>query len=162
MAEVSYKIKNTYSEQNLTATDIEQLDITPLGKNSFHILKGHDSIDVHIESADHSNKRYAVLINGNKYDVEIMDEYDQLIDKMGLNVTADNKVSDITAPMPGLILDIMVKEGDQVSKGDALLILEAMKMENVIKSVGDGVVKNVNGTKGKAVDKGELIIELEK
>ena len=63
--------------------------------------------------------------------------------------------------MPGLIIDILVKEGQAIQKGDQLLILEAMKMENVIKAEGEGIVKSILTEKSKAVDKGQVIIEME-
>ena len=63
--------------------------------------------------------------------------------------------------MPGLVLDVLVTPGQKVEKGDALLILEAMKMENVIKASGEGVVKSIQVTKGAAVDKGQLLVEME-
>ena len=69
-------------------------------------------------------------------------------------------MSNVKAPMPGLVLDILVETEQAVSKGDALLILEAMKMENVLKAEGDGVVKSIEVTKGTAVDKGQIIIEM--
>ena len=61
--------------------------------------------------------------------------------------------------MPGLIIDLKVKTGDTVKAGDSLLILEAMKMENMLKSPGDGVVKNVKVKKGDAVEKNQVLIE---
>ena len=63
--------------------------------------------------------------------------------------------------MPGLILDVLVSAGDTVAKDDPLIILEAMKMENVLKSAGDGVVKSIEVAKGQAVDKNQILIELE-
>lgn len=53
-------------------------------------------------------------------------------------------MDNVKAPMPGLVLDILVEAGQSVNKGDNLLILEAMKMENIIKASGNGVVKNIN------------------
>ena len=70
-------------------------------------------------------------------------------------------VNSIKAPMPGLILDIHVKQGQEVKEDEGLLILEAMKMENVITSPRDGVIKSVNIVKGEAIDKGHLLIEFE-
>jgi biotin carboxyl carrier protein len=61
--------------------------------------------------------------------------------------------------MPGLIIDLKVKVGDKVKTGDALLILEAMKMENILKSPGDGTVKNVTVKKGDSVEKGHILVE---
>ena len=71
------------------------------------------------------------------------------------------KVTDVKAPMPGLVLGVSVEIGQEVQKGDGLLILEAMKMENVIKSVGEGIVKAIHIEQGKAVEKGQLLIEME-
>lgn len=67
----------------------------------------------------------------------------------------------INAPMPGLVIDVKVKAGDDVKKGQALLIIEAMKMENVMKAPADGVVKSVNTEAGKSVEKNDKLIELE-
>lgn len=67
----------------------------------------------------------------------------------------------INAPMPGNILDIKVKAGDQVSKGQVLLVLEAMKMENEIMSPRDGVVAGVHVNKGDSVDSGKLLVSLQ-
>jgi biotin carboxyl carrier protein len=63
--------------------------------------------------------------------------------------------------MPGLVIDILVKSGQSVQKNEPLLILEAMKMENVIKAAGDGIVKIINAKKGQPVDKGQTLLEFE-
>ena len=68
------------------------------------------------------------------------------------------KVNEIKAPMPGLVLDIRVAEGDEVKKGDSILVLEAMKMENIIKSPTDGIIKKINVKKGIAVEKNQVLI----
>jgi len=70
-------------------------------------------------------------------------------------------VNDLKAPMPGLVLDVLVKEGQQIKKGENLLVLEAMKMENNLKALSDAVVKKVNVGKGARVEKNEILIELE-
>ena len=70
-------------------------------------------------------------------------------------------MDNVKAPMPGLVLDILVEAGQSVNKGDNLLILEAMKMENIIKASGNGVVKNININKKDAVEKNQLLIEME-
>lgn len=68
--------------------------------------------------------------------------------------------SRIDAPMPGLVLDINVKEGDSVKAGDVVLILEAMKMENEIVSPSDGIVASIQVSKGNSVGAGDLLISL--
>ena len=84
-----------------------------------------------------------------------------MLHSLGMDNLTNQKVSDLKAPMPGLVLDIEVREGEQVKKGDALLILEAMKMENVIKSPSDGVIKKIAVNKGEAVEKNQLILNFE-
>jgi len=74
---------------------------------------------------------------------------------------SNKKVSNLKAPMPGLVLDISTKEGETVKKGDTLLILEAMKMENAIKSPTDGIIKNIAINKGEAVEKNQVILNFE-
>ena len=86
---------------------------------------------------------------------------DRLISDMGFEMGSARNISQIEAPMPGLILDIQVSEGDTVQEGDALLVLEAMKMENVILSPREGVVKKIAVTRGMAVDKKHLLVEFE-
>jgi biotin carboxyl carrier protein len=78
---------------------------------------------------------------------------------LGLDNIAAKKINDIKAPMPGMVLNILVGEGQQVKKGDSLLVLEAMKMENVLKSPTDGMIKKVVAIKGTAVEKNQLLIQ---
>jgi len=70
-------------------------------------------------------------------------------------------LKNIKAPMPGLVLDVLVESGQTITKGDQLLILEAMKMENVLKAAGDGVVKSIEIKKGNTVEKGQILVEME-
>jgi biotin carboxyl carrier protein len=78
---------------------------------------------------------------------------------MGMNAAGSGNLKEIKAPMPGLILDLKVAPGDVVKKGDVVLILEAMKMENSIKSPGDGVVKAVNVSLKQSVEKNQVLIQ---
>jgi biotin carboxyl carrier protein len=94
-----------------------------------------------------------------KYEVKLKDKFDLLLEKMGFNNSAILEVKDIKAPMPGLIIDIKVEEGIVVKKGDPLIILEAMKMENIIKSPGEGVVKKIQVKKGDSVEKNQILIQ---
>ena len=76
-----------------------------------------------------------------------------------MDLLTSNKASDLKAPMPGLVVDVTVSPGDQVKKGDKLLVLEAMKMENILKAPADATVKGVNISKGKTVEKNEVLIQ---
>ena len=80
---------------------------------------------------------------------------------MGIKRTSEVLNKDIKAPMPGKVIDIIVKEGDKVEKGDAILILEAMKMENVLKADSSCSIKKVHVSSSDNVEKNQLLVELE-
>ena len=138
-----------------------ELDIVPMSDGRYHVLKDNISYHVEILYTDYHTKTFTIKVNGSAYEVQLADQYDQLVNRLGLTVVSEHKVREIRAPMPGLVLDISVEIGQHVQKGDPLLILEAMKMENVLKSQGDGVVKAIRVEKGEAVDKNALLIEMD-
>ena len=80
---------------------------------------------------------------------------------MGLLTSTSQKVNSVKAPMPGLIIDVMVTAGQTVSEGTPLLVLSAMKMENIILSQGAGIVKSIAVKIDDTVEKGQLIIAME-
>ena len=84
-----------------------------------------------------------------------------LVKKMGLSAFVVQKMTNVKAPMPGLIVEVLVKPGETVEKGSQLLILEAMKMENVLKAEDAGIIKSIEVVKGNAVDKGQILIAME-
>lgn len=134
-------------------------DLSRLNNNQFHIIRNNKSFSAEIVEADYKAKTFKIKINGQTHEVEVKDDMDMLLEKMGLNASNSSKLNDIKAPMPGLILEIKVKEGQQVQKGDQIMILEAMKMENVLKSPGDGVVKSIKVHKGDKVEKNQVLIQ---
>ncbi|MEO0775945.1 MAG: acetyl-CoA carboxylase biotin carboxyl carrier protein subunit [Bacteroidota bacterium] len=137
------------------------LDAIRLRFGVFHILKNNKAYRATLIAADHAHKTFSIEVNGSRYEVRIADRYDQLVEQLGLSTASAQRINDVKAPMPGLVLGIEVEAGQRVEKGQGLLILEAMKMENVIKSVGEGIVKSVCVEQGMAVEKGQLLIEME-
>ena len=161
MEKSKYKVEvNETFNFSISPEEAGTLDFVKIDENNFHVLQGNKSFEAELVDADFQNKTLHLKINGNKFSVKIADHYDQLVEKMGLSAAVSSKVKDIKAPMPGLVLDINVAAGQEVTKGDKLVILEAMKMENVIKSEGVGVVKEIHVTKGATVDKGQMLIEM--
>ena len=140
---------------------LENLDVAILPGGSYHVLRDGTGYRCQVIQASPHSKQLTVAVNGRHYELTIGDRYDQLVKQLGFATTAVASSSEVTAPMPGLILDIMVAEGTEVTAGTPLLILEAMKMENVLKATGDGTIKSIRVTKGQAVDKRQLLIELE-
>jgi biotin carboxyl carrier protein len=158
---MSYTVKVGNQAFELDKNAVENFDAVELSNGKVHVLKKNQAYDCEILEHNFDQKTLTVLVNGNKYAVQIADEYDRLVEKMGLSAAATQRVTDVKAPMPGLVLDVLVEAGQAVEKGTALLILEAMKMENVLKAEGAGVVKEIKITKGAAVDKGQLLIAME-
>jgi biotin carboxyl carrier protein len=134
-------------------------DIQKIEDRKYHILHNNQSFNLELIEHNHEEKTIKVKLNNKTATLSIKDRYDLLLEKLGMNNTAGAKAKDIKAPMPGLIFDIKVKVGDEVKKGDAVLVLEAMKMENIIKSPGDGTVKEIKVGKGASVEKNQVLIQ---
>lgn len=160
--EKKYKVKvNDTFEYKFADGQIAALDIQEVSAAKFHVLKENHSFKAEIINSDFLKKNYTVKINSNIYEIDISNELDLLIEDMGLSLGSAQIINDIKAPMPGLILDVLVQVGDTVKEGDYLLVLEAMKMENTLTALGDGVVKSVSVTKGEKVEKNQMLIEME-
>jgi biotin carboxyl carrier protein len=134
-------------------------DVAKISDQYFHVIYHNKSYKAELVKHDSVTKTVMLKINGHKYTVTLKDQFDLLLEKMGMSVSSSNKINFIKAPMPGLIIDLKVKAGDVVKAGDQLLILEAMKMENIIKAQGEGSVKSVKVIKGDSVEKGQVLIE---
>lgn len=136
------------------------LDLVELEDGTYQLLRDGVSYLIELIEEDPRTKSYILKVNGHVFPVQIADHFDQLITEMGFENQASQKAKNIMAPMPGLVLEVKVESGQEVQAGEALLILEAMKMENVLKAPADGVVKTVSAAQGASVDKGELLIEM--
>jgi acetyl/propionyl-CoA carboxylase alpha subunit len=145
----------------LLPSDAAQIDVIAEQDGRFHILYNGKSWHAELEEADFLHRQLVFRIDGNRYSVHLADRYERLVQQLGLHIGGQQKQNTVKAPMPGLVLDILVTPGQTVQKGDPLLILEAMKMENVLKAASEGQVKSVNVQKGVAVDKGALLLEME-
>jgi biotin carboxyl carrier protein len=155
-----FKITTNDQVHELQVADLEALDLVETSDSNYHILFEGQAYRAEIEEVNFAKKQLSIKINGNKYDLNIEDKYDLLVKKMGLSFSSSQKMKEVKAPMPGLVLDVLVGTDQAVNKGDALLILEAMKMENILKAEGEGVVKSIEVAKGATVDKGQIIIKM--
>jgi biotin carboxyl carrier protein len=143
----------------LNETDWKNLDCIQIDANTFHLLENGVSHTITILAADPANRRYTLKIDGEIKETVLLNQLDLLIEQMGLNTTKSKKLSTLHAPMPGLVTGIKATVGQEVEKGTPLLILEAMKMENVIVAPQHTFVKEIKVTIGLAVDKGAVLIE---
>lgn len=136
-------------------------DVIKTKGNSYSVLKDNKSYNVEVLSVSPEEKYFLIKVDGIKYQMNVKDKYDELLHSLGMDTMVSKKVADLKAPMPGLVLDISVEVGQGVAVGDTLLILEAMKMENVIKSPTDGVIKSIAVNKAETVEKNQLILSFE-
>jgi biotin carboxyl carrier protein len=123
------------------------------------VLRDNRSYEVEIVEADTTEKTMLIKVNGHPYPLSVADKFDELLHSMGLDKAASVKINDMKAPMPGLVLNVVVEEGQQIKKGDPVIVLEAMKMENILKSPADLTVKKVLVKKGVAVEKGQVLVQ---
>ncbi len=162
---MNYKSTTYVITVNATSHEIKEdllsgLDLIQNGYNAFHSLNNDRAYSIEVINADFLEKKLTLSINGNKYEVSIADAHDQMVKEMGLLENTAQKMNEVYAPMPGLIMDVMVEDGQEIKEGTPLIVLSAMKMENVILSQGDGTVKSVNIKKEDTVEKGQLIMEM--
>jgi len=168
MLKAVFKDKSEINLKNLIAdgfsgevdAEIFKWNVLKESENIWHVVdeKGESFI---IELVKTNGPEYELKVNNKKISVNAKSEFDQMLEKMGISGSSSKKMKNIKAPMPGLVLEISVKVGDEIEEGDQLLILEAMKMENVIKAESDAKVKSINIKPQTTIEKGELMIEFE-
>lgn len=148
-------------EQVLLNNELFLWDFQQISDKHFHIIKDNKSYNAELVEADYAEKIFKLKINATIHTVNLKNRTDLLLEKMGMGNATSAKLNNLKAPMPGLIFELKVKVGDEIKKGDVLLILVAMKMENAIKAAGDGKVKTIKVNMGDSVEKGQLIMEFE-
>ncbi|MBH83356.1 MAG: acetyl-CoA carboxylase biotin carboxyl carrier protein subunit [Flavobacteriales bacterium] len=136
-------------------------DIVKFKEGRFHIVYNNKSFVADVLTHNRINKSFVIIINNNTYSVQLKDRFDELLDDLGMDVGNSNKGNDVKAPMPGRVLEVLVKEGDTIAEGDGLIVLEAMKMENIIKSTRRGVLKCIQTVEGDNVEKNTVLLSFE-
>ena len=143
----------------ITAQDLTDLDFVPHGEESFHIINGNKGFLAKLKSINYEEKTFVFEVDGKECEVKLQSSLEALIEKMGLNTGLSKKQELIKAPMPGLVLDVKVSEGQIVKQGDPLLILEAMKMENIIFAAHDATIGAIYAKNGDSVEKAMVLME---
>lgn len=100
-----------------------------------------------------------ITINHRQYELKIQSENEMMLEKLGINASSSKTVELLKAPMPGLVIDILVQEGMQVKQGQPLLILKAMKMENILRASHDGAIKRILVDKNQKVEKDAVMLQ---
>ncbi len=143
----------------ISLDQIENLDCRQLSENTFQLYDEHYQYQINVSDLNLNSGMCTIIIDGQFKEVKRIREIDVVIEKMNLNATLTKKQSYLNAPMPGLVNNIKVIQGQRVEKGMPLIILEAMKMENVISAPHDATIKNIHVVVGQAVEKGFPLIE---
>jgi len=153
----SYQVTVDKGEFSIDGRKID-LDLAKLSNRKYHVISNNKSYNIELVSLDKAKKVVTLKVNNATYEVSLKDKMDELLAKLGMDTLLEDKTEDLKAPMPGLILEIAVEKGQSIAKGDKLLILEAMKMENVIKAASDAIVEDIKVNIGDSVDNGQILI----
>lgn len=137
------------------------LDIHAISATIFHVIYEQTSYKIEALEIDYAKKTFLFNINGKQVNVQLKSELDTLLENLGMDNGTEATVKEIYSPMPGLIRAINVEKGDTVAAGENLLTLEAMKMENSIKSPVAGVVASIEVKPDQSVEKNQLLISFE-
>ncbi len=136
-------------------------DAVPLPDGSLSLIFGHRSYLAEVMAWHEEDRILDLRISGVPCRVKISDPLDRTLKTLGLNTASTHRVSEIRAPMPGLVVRVMAVQGQALRQGDPVLVLEAMKMENVFKAPADAVVREVRVSEHTAVEKGQVLMILE-
>lgn len=136
-----------------------EIDFQQITDNNYHIIHNHKSFKVQVIDFDMRSKVLKIKVNQHSHTVYFEDENDLLLQKMGFSKKSDKKIDALRAPMPGLIIEIRVSEGEFVNKGAPLVILKAMKMENILKSPHDGIIKKIMVEENQKIEKDAIILQ---
>lgn len=154
-----FRVESTGKEKTINGK-LFNADIIEIRTGKFHILRNNQSFAGEIVEVNVAEKMISLKINQSVYHVTVKDKYDELLHDLGLDTANAKHAGDVKAPMPGLVLNVMVQPGQKIQKGDALIVLEAMKMENILKAAADGEVKKIMVKKGDKVEKNQIMVNL--
>ena len=130
-----------------------------LSDGNFSLIVNGKSHFVHVDAGEGGRAR--VSFGGQTLETHVQDERTRLLERFGFEPAASTVEQKLLAPMPGLVLAVLVQPGDEVVAGQGLLVLEAMKMENELRAKTDARIKAVHVRKGDAVKRQAVLIEFE-
>jgi biotin carboxyl carrier protein len=156
-------IINSVVQLDLSQRDLGKFKVLEINYSKKEIILSNDSkiFECKILKENSIDQSYVVKINGEISTIRLIKEVEKTIEKLGIQKGSQKNINILKAPMPGLIVDVLVKESDLLKKGDPVIILEAMKMENILSSPVDGKVKEIKVNPQQTVEKNNILIKFE-
>lgn len=136
-------------------------DIQPIPGTPVHLVTLGDAVHAVVVKRGPERGTFELTVDGYRLVVEALDERTRAIRALAGARGSRKSSASVVAPMPGLIVRVAVSEGDEVHAGQGVLVMEAMKMENELRTGGAGRVKKIHVAAGTAVERGTLLLELE-
>ncbi len=153
-----FKIVHRGGDRYIINGSQRELKISHQGK-IYHIV--HDGVGYNLFVRRVEANIYEITIKHYQIRVKLEDERTKLMSMFVRRDIVSDRIMEVRAPMPGLVIGINVKKGDYVKEGSELLILEAMKMENRVLAASNGVVTSIFIEKGKIVEKEQILLTIE-
>jgi biotin carboxyl carrier protein len=159
--EFKAKFKNSNPNIEINNNPYQVELIKKIAGNVFAFSVNNKMCQIEFELNEFGTSR--LILDGIAFKIDITNETKKLLNQYirESGVGTESGVTLIKAPMPGLVVKILIEEGQSIKKGDKIIIVEAMKMENSLQSLIDGTVKSVKVKEGQAVDKDTVMIEIE-
>mgnify|MGYP001207662278 FL=1 len=156
-------IINSVVQLDLSQRDFGKFKVIEINhsENEIILSNGSKKFECKILKENSIDQSYIVKINGEISTIRLIKQVEKTIEKLGIQKGNQKNINILKAPMPGLILDVIVKESDLVKKGDPVIILEAMKMENILSSPVDGIVKEIKVNPEQTVEKNNILIKFD-
>jgi biotin carboxyl carrier protein len=156
-------IINSVVQLDLSQRDLGKFKVLEINYSKKEIILSNDSkiFECKILKENSIDQSYVVKINGEISTIRLIKEVEKTIEKLGIQKGSQKNINILKDPMPGLIVDVLVKESDLLKKGDPVIILEAMKMENILSSPVDGKVKEIKVNPQQTVKKNNILIKFE-
>lgn len=151
-----YEIEIDKDGQVLVNGEARDFDFLNLGGSLYSVITQNHSLEAVIDDEDN---KIAVMMDGRLYETQVLDERALLMAQRRGGLGGGS--GEVHAPMPGLIVKVVVQEGQEVEQGQTVVILESMKMQNELKSPIDGTVDKIHIEASQTVDKNDLLIEIE-
>ncbi len=138
---------------------VYKVDLMHTASGTFSILEGGHSYNIELVPHDQP-KKYTAYTLYKEFEIEVIDAEARYLMNRGANGFGSNE-NTISSPMPGKVVKILVKEGDEIEEGENAIIISAMKMESEYKSPKDGIVRKINVKEGDTIEGNQILIELD-